>query len=311
MAAEQGAQTVSGYITHHLTNLTYGKLPAGFERVHADGTTHVLEHDEWTIAHGGAEAAAMGFNAIHLDSIGWAVGLGLIFAFLFWRVAKRAESGKPSKLVNFVEMVVEFVDGMARDMFNGKSRLVAPLALTAFCWVFLMNLMDLVPVDWIPSAFAALGVPYMKIVPTTDPNVTMGMAVSIFILMLWYSFAKKGPVAFLKELTTMPFPVPTKGLGLIVAPLLIILNFFMEVVGLLAKPFSLGLRLFGNMYAGEMIFILIAALASIAGGWGIWQLFGGALQMGWAIFHILVVVLQAFIFMVLTIVYLNMSFEHH
>lgn len=308
MAAEHGAQTVSGYITHHLTNLTYGKLPAGYERVHSDGTVHVLEHDQWTIAHGGAEAAAMGFNAIHIDSIGWALFLGSIFAFLFWRVAKKAESGEPSAFVNFIEMVVEFVDNMSRDMFNGKSRLVAPLALTAFVWIFLMNLMDLVPVDWIPSAFAAIGVPYMKIVPSTDPNITLGMAISIFILMLWYSFTVKGVGNFIKELSTIPFAPPTKGIWIIFAPLFIIMNLFMETVGLLAKPFSLGLRLFGNMYAGEMIFILIAALASVGAGWGIAS---GLLQMGWAIFHILVVVLQAFIFMVLTIVYLNMSFEHH
>lgn len=306
--AEQGAQTVSGYITHHLTNLTYGKLPAGYVRHDSHGEAHALTHDTWTIAHGGEEAAAMGFNAVHLDSIGWALFLGSIFAFLFWRVAKKAETGEPSKLVNFVEMVVEFIDGMSRDMFNGTSKLVAPLALTAFCWIFLMNLMDLVPVDWIPSAFAAIGVPYMKIVPSTDPNITLGMAIAIFILMLWYSFTVKGVGNFVKEMTTVPFAPPTKGPWIILAPFFIVMNLFMETVGLLAKPFSLGLRLFGNMYAGEMIFILIAALASAG---GIWSFASIPLQMGWAIFHILVVVLQAFIFMVLTIVYLNMSFEHH
>jgi F-type H+-transporting ATPase subunit a len=287
-------QTISEYIIHHLTNLTYGKLPAGFER--EDGTV-VGEAGQWVMAHGGTEAAAMGFNAIHIDSMFWSISLGIVFCWLFRKVAKKAEAGVPSKAVNAAEMVVEFVDNTVRDTFHGHNKMVAPLALTIFVWVFLMNLMDLLPVDLVPHLLSLAGVGYQKVVPTTDPNITMGMALGIFILMLYYSIKVKG-FGFVKELTLNPFNhwafIP--------------INLFMEVVGLLAKPFSLGLRLFGNMYAGEMIFILIAALFSAG---VIWMVPAGLLQVGWAIFHILVITLQAFIFMVLTIVYLSMAHEDH
>ncbi|MEM8563165.1 MAG: F0F1 ATP synthase subunit A [Pseudomonadota bacterium] len=292
MAGE--TQTVSEYIVHHLTNATFGKLPGGFVR--ADGTT-IQEGGAWVMAHSADEAALMGFNAIHLDSIGWSIGLGIVFCWIFRSVAKKAETGVPSGVVNFVEMIVEFVDGTVRDTFHGRNPLIAPLALTIFVWVFLMNLMDLVPVDLVPTLFAMSGVYYQKIVPSTDPNITMGMAVGVFILMLYYSIKVKG-FGFVKELTLNPFN----------HWVFIPVNLFMEIVGLLAKPFSLGLRLFGNMYAGEMIFILIAALysAGIA-----WMAPAGLLQIGWAIFHILVITLQAFIFMVLTIVYISMAHEDH
>ena len=294
MASAGDTQTVSEYIVHHLTNLTYGKLPGGFERY--DGSV-VGPEGVWTMAHGGAEASAMGFNAIHVDSMLWSIGLGIIFCWLFRSVAKKAEAGVPSGMVNALEMIIEFVDNTVKDTFHGNNKLVAPLALTVFVWVFLMNLMDLIPVDLIPHTLMLIGVPYQKIVPSTDPNITMGMAVGIFILMLYYSIKIKG-FGFVKELTLNPFNhwafIP--------------INLFMEVVGLLAKPFSLGLRLFGNMYAGEMIFILIAALFSAGVAW---MVPAGLLQIGWAIFHILVITLQAFIFMVLTIVYLSMSHEDH
>src|SRR5210317_507044 len=294
MAAAGETQTISEYIVHHLTNLTYGKLPAGYERY--DGSV-VADGGVWTMAHGGGEAAAMGFFAIHVDSMIWSIGLGIIFCWLFRSVARKAETGVPSGMVNAFEMIVEFVDNTVRDTFHGHNKLVAPLALTIFVWVFLMNLMDLIPVDLIPHTLALLGVPYQKIVPSTDPNITMGMAVGIFILMLYYSIKVKG-FGFVKELTMNPFN----------HVMFIPVNLFMEVVGLLAKPFSLGLRLFGNMYAGEMIFILIAALFSAGLAW---MLPAGLLQLGWAIFHILVITLQAFIFMVLTIVYLSMAHEDH
>ena len=294
MAANGESQTVSEYIVHHLTNLTYGKLPAGFERY--DGSV-VPEGGQWTMAHEAAESAAMGFHAIHVDSMIWSIGLGLIFCCLFRRVAVQATSGVPSGLINFVEMVVEFVDSTVKDTFHGKNELIAPLALTIFVWVFLMNLMDLIPVDLIPHSLMLAGVEYQKIVPSTDPNITMGMAIGVFVLMLFYSIKVKG-FGFVKELTLNPFN----------HPLFIPVNLFMEVVGLLAKPFSLGLRLFGNMYAGEMIFILIAALFSVG---LFWLLPAALLQIGWAIFHILVITLQAFIFMVLTIVYLSMAHEDH
>ena len=292
MAGEN--QTISEYIVHHLTNLTYGKLPAGFER--EDGSI-IGDGGAWVMAHGGDEAAAMGFNAIHVDSMLWSIGLGVIFCWLFRRVAKKAETGTPSGTLNLVEMIVEFVDTTVRDTFHGNNKLVAPLALTIFVWVFLMNLMDLIPVDLIPSLLSLAGVHYQKIVPSTDPNITMGMAVGVFILMLYYSIKVKG-FGFVKELTLNPFN----------HWVFIPVNLFMEVVGLLAKPFSLGLRLFGNMYAGEMIFILIAALFSAGLAWAAPA---GLLQIGWAIFHILVITLQAFIFMVLTIVYLSMAHEDH
>jgi len=287
-------QTISEYIVHHLTNLAYGKLPEGFVR--EDGAV-IGEGGAWVMAHGGEEAAAMGFNAIHIDSMLWSVGLGLVFCWLFRSVAKKAEAGVPSGMVNVLEMVVEFVDDTVRDTFHGHNKLIAPLALTVFVWVFLMNLMDLIPVDLIPSLLGLAGVHFQKIVPSTDPNITMGMALGVFILMLYYSIKVKG-FGFVKELTMNPFN----------HFLFIPVNLFMEVVGLLAKPFSLGLRLFGNMYAGEMIFILIAALFSAGVAW---MVPAGLLQIAWSIFHILIIVLQAFIFMVLTIVYLSMAHEDH
>ena len=238
--------TTTEYIQHHLTNLTFGELPAGYMR--DDGT--VLTESMWTIAHGSSEATAMGFNAFHVDSLAWSFGLGLIFCLLFRAVAKSASSDVPGKLQNFVEIIVEFVDNNVKDMFHGRNPLVAPLALTIFVWVFLMNLMDLIPVDVVPELMMALGVPYQKIVPSTDPNVTLGMALGVFILMIYYAIKIKGVGGFVKELTLHPFN----------HPVFIPVNLFMELVGLLAKPFSLGLRLFGNMYAGEMIFILIAVM---------------------------------------------------
>jgi len=294
MAAAGQEKTVSDYIVHHLTNLTYGKLPEGFERY--DGQT-VGTGGEWTFALGAEEIAAMGFNAVHVDSLAWSIGLGIIFCALFRWVAVRASATTPSGLINFIEMVVEFIDNQVKDTFHGSNKLIAPLSLTIFVWVFLMNLMDLIPVDLVPEALMLAGVEYQKIVPSTDPNITMGMAIGVFILMLFYSIKVKG-FGFVRELTMNPFNHPA----------FIPINLFMEVVGLLAKPFSLGLRLFGNMYAGEMIFILIAALF---GAGILWMLPAALLQLGWAIFHILVITLQAFIFMVLTIVYLSMAHEDH
>lgn len=292
MAGEN--QTVSEYIVHHLTNLTYGKLPGGYERY--DGSV-VAEGGAWVMAHGGDEAAAMGFTAVHVDSMAWSIGLGILFCGLFYRVAKKASSGVPSGFVNAAEMIVGFVDNTVRDTFHGRNPLIAPLALTIFVWIFLMNLMDLVPVDIVPSLLMLVGVEYQKIVPSTDPNITFGLAIGVLILILYYSIKVKG-FGFAKELALNPFN----------HPIFIPVNLFMEVVGLFAKPFSLALRLFGNMYAGEMIFILIAALF---GAGLVWAVPAGLLQIGWAIFHILVITLQAFIFMVLTIVYLSMAHEDH
>lgn len=296
------------YIKHHLTNLTYGELPAGYER--ADGT--VMAESSWTLAQTSQEAADMGFMALHLDSLGWSIGLGALIMFLFWRAAKKATTGIPTGFQNFVEILVEFVDNTVKEGFHGRNPIVAPLSLTIFCWVFMMNLMDLVPVDIIPKLFElgfslAGGDPhhaYMKIVPSTDPNITMGLSLSVFAMMIYYSIRVKGIGGFMGELTLHPFNVKNPFIQALFVPV----NFFLESIALIAKPISLALRLFGNMYAGEMIFILIALLFSAGLALG---LLGGVLQWAWAVFHILVITLQAFIFMMLTIVYLSMAHEDH
>jgi F-type H+-transporting ATPase subunit a len=280
MATEYASS--SEYIKHHLQNLTYGQLP--------DGT--------WGFAHGAAEAKAMGFWAINVDSMLFSIGLGVLFLFLFRLAAKKATVGVPSGLQNFVEWVTEFIDNSVRGSFSPKNPLVAPLAMTVFVWIFLMNLMDLLPVDWLPFLGAMVGIPHLKVVPSVDPNVTFGLALSVFVLVLYYSFKMKGAGGFFSELAFQPFP-----------KWLFPVNLLLEGVGLIAKPISLSLRLFGNMYAGEMIFILIALM--FGGSW-LLGLFGGVLQWAWAVFHILIITLQAFIFMTLTIVYLDMAHaEHH
>ena len=292
------------YISHHLTNLTYGKLPAGYVRHNENGSTTELTEATWTMAHGGEEAAAMGWNAVHVDSLGWSFGLGALIMFLFWRMAKKATTGVPSGMLNFVEMIVEFIDNTVKESFHGRSKIVAPLALTIFTWVFMMNFMDLIPVDVLPAIFGAMGVGYMKVVPSTDVNVTLGMALFVFALMIFYSIKIKGIGGFVGELTLHPFNAKNP----VVQALFIPVNFFLESIALIAKPISLGLRLFGNMYAGEMIFILIALMFSAGAALG---LMAGVLQWAWAVFHILVITLQAFIFMMLTIVYLSMAHEDH
>ena len=282
MAAEggHGPLTSGDYISHHLQNLQVCKAETG----------------EWVWNH-----CAGNPMTVNVDSMFWSLLLGLVFVFSFRGVAKKTSSGKPSKFQAFVEIIVEFVDSSVKDTFHGKSRLIAPLGLTIFVWVFLMNLMDLVPVDWIPMAAGAVGIPYMKVVPTTDVNVTFGMSIGVFFLTIFYTIRNKGILGFIGELTTQPIAPPTKGWGLIAAPVIIAFNFILESVALIAKPLSLSLRLFGNMFAGELIFILIALL-------GIYQL---PLHFGWALFHVLIVTLQAFIFMMLTIVYLSLASETH
>lgn len=282
------AHTSADYIKHHLQNLTYGQHPDG----------------SWGIAHGAAEAKQMGFWAINIDTLLMSLLLGAFFLFAFRKVAKTVETAVPSGLQNFCEWAIEFVDSSVRGSFSGRNPLVAPLALTIFFWVFLMNLMDLIPIDWVPLLMTSLGVPYFKVVPSTDPNATFGMALGVFALVLYYSVKMKGLGGFLGELTLQPF-------GKWGMPV----NLLLEGVNLIAKPISLALRLFGNMYAGEMIFILIALMG---GAWagataGGVTLFGSQvlLSLGWAIFHILIVTLQAFIFMTLTVVYLDMAHQEH
>jgi F-type H+-transporting ATPase subunit a len=282
MASEggHGPQTSGDYISHHLQNLQVCKSETG----------------EWIWNH-----CAGNPMAINVDSMFWSVFLGLLFIWIFGRVAKKATSGVPGKTQLAVEMIVDFVDSSVKDTFHGKSRLIAPLGLTIFVWVFFMNLMDLIPVDWIPMLSMAIGIDYMKVVPTTDVNITFGMSIAVFVLIIVYTTKYKGPLGLIKDLTLHPIAPPTKGIGLLAAPVVIAFNFILESVALLAKPVSLSLRLFGNMFAGELIFILIALL-------GLWQL---PLHFGWAVFHVLIVTLQAFIFMMLTIVYLSLASETH
>lgn len=264
------------YISHHIQNLTYGQR--------ADGS--------WGFAHGAKEATEMGFMAINVDTMAWSLITGLLFCWLFRIVAVAASVQQPSKWQLCVEMIVEMVQGSVHDAFHGRNALIAPLALTIFVWIFLMNLMDLVPVDFIPYASQLLGIEYMKVVPTTDVNATFGMSLSIFALMIFYGIKVKGPGGFFGELAFHPF-----------GKMLLPVNLVLETVSLIAKPLSLSLRLFGNMFAGELVFVLIAALVPFYLQW--------ALSVPWAIFHILVITLQAYIFMMLTIVYLSQSHESH
>jgi len=286
MAGE--ALTSSEYIKHHLQNLTFGKLPDG----------------NLGVAHSAAEAKAMGFWALNLDTVAISLVLGALFLYFFSKSASKAAAGVPSGLQNFVEWVIEFVDSSVRGSFTARNPMVAPLALTIFAWILLMNLMDLLPIDYLPLLAHEAGLPFLKIVPTTDPNATFGMSIGVFLLVIYYSIKMKGIGGFVGELTLQPF-------GKFGIPA----NLFLEGVNLIAKPISLALRLFGNMYAGEMIFILIALMgASWAGAsFGSTMLFGSqvVLSLGWAIFHILIVTLQAFIFMTLTVVYLDMAHQEH
>lgn len=185
-----GGQTSTEYIQHHLQNWTYGKLPEGYVRY--DGT--VLQETVWTSAYSSQEAADMGFTALHIDSLAWSIVLGSLFIFLFSRVAKKATVDTPRGIQSFVELLVDFVDSTVKDTFYHSNRMIAPMGLTIFCWVFMMNLMDLVPVDWLPMTAAAIAGDshfYFKVVPTTDPNVTLGMAFAVFILMCFSVFSKK------------------------------------------------------------------------------------------------------------------------
>tara|TARA_R110002050_G_scaffold269917_2_gene412573 strand:- start:115179 stop:116078 length:900 start_codon:yes stop_codon:yes gene_type:complete len=288
MASE--TMTSSEYIRHHLQNLTFGQ--------HQDGS--------WGLAHDAAEAADMGFWAINVDTMGMSILLGLVMMWFFRGVAKKAHAGVPTGAQNFAEWILDFINDSVRGSFSGRNELVAPLAFTIFVWIFLMNLMDLLPIDLVPEAAKFTGAAvfgmdphsvFFKVVPSTDPNATFGMAFGVFALVIFYSIKMKGFGGFIGELTLQPF-------GKWGMPF----NIFLEGIGLIAKPISLSLRLFGNMYAGEMIFILIAIMY---GAGLVLGSFGGLLQIGWAIFHILIITLQAFIFMTLTIVYLDMAHQEH
>lgn len=253
----ESGHSMTGYIVHHLTNLKVGE----------------------------------GFWSLHLDTMFFSIALGGLFLWMFIKAAKHATSGVPGGLQNFCEIMVEFVDGQVKDSFHGKNPVIAPLALTIFMWVILWNAMDLLPVDLLPAIAGALGIPYLRVVPSTDINSTFGMSIAVLLLVYYYSIKVKGVKGFTMEVLSHPF-------GKWFMPF----NLMLRIVEDLAKPISLGLRLFGNMYAGELIFILIALLP-----W--WIQF--PLGWPWAVFHLLIITLQAFIFMVLTIVYLSMAHEDH
>lgn len=272
------------YIKHHLTYLTYNVKT-------------------------GTMGTQGGFWTLNLDTIFFSVVIGLIALLLLYAGARRVSTGVPGKLQNFAELMLTFADNQVKDCFHGKNNVIGPLALTIFIWVFLMNFMDIVPVDVLPAIAQVFGIHYLKVVPTNDLNLTFALSISVFLLIIFYSLKIKGFKGFTKELTLQPFN----------HPIFIPFNLLLELVGLIAKPISLALRLFGNLYAGELIFILIALLtlhastestASVASTvtLGVAQFL---LSLAWSIFHILVITLQAFIFMVLTIVYLSLAHEDH
>jgi F-type H+-transporting ATPase subunit a len=283
MAAEEPT-TANEYILHHLTFLS-NKEPKGI----------------------------VDFSVIHWDTVFFSVTLALLFGGSFYLAARTAKAGVPGKFQNFVELVVEFVDTQVKDSFHGTNKLLAPLALTIFCWVLLFNAMDILPVDLLPWAAHGVGIEHLKVVPTTDLNTTFAMALTVFVLIIYYSIKVKGFGGFISELTMQPFVAK----NIVVKILLIPVNLLLEIVPFLARPISLSLRLYGNLFAGEMIFLLLAALTlhgvhqlSSAGGWAL-LVAQFVLALLWAVFHLLVITLQAFIFMVLTIVYLSMAQEHH
>lgn len=277
------------------------------------GATEYIVHHQ-TFLSNKSPHGIVDFSVINYDTVFFSVALAAVFFGVFWLVARKASSGVPGKLQNFVEMIVSVVDDQVRDTFHGESRLIAPLALTIFCWVWLFNFMDLVPVDFLPWVGRAVGVEHLKVVPSTDLNATFALSLTVFALIIFYSLKMKGIVGFVSELTLQPF----KAKNVFVQALLVPVNFILESVTFLARPVSLSLRLYGNLYAGEMIFLLIAVLTlshklgSLAtfGGWlGIVGEF--ILGLIWTVFHILIITIQAFIFAVLTVVYLSMAHEHH
>ncbi|TLY67817.1 MAG: F0F1 ATP synthase subunit A [Gammaproteobacteria bacterium] len=277
------------------------------------GATEYILHHQAFLSNK-APHGIVDLSVINYDTVFFSVLLALVFFGLFWSVARKATTGVPGKLQNFIEIIVGWVDGQVRDTFHGSSRLIAPLALTIFCWVFLFNFMDLVPVDLLPAAARGAGFEHLKVVPSTDLNATFALSLTVFILIIFYSLKMKGVVGFISELTLQPFSAK----NVFMQALLVPVNFILESVTFLARPISLSLRLYGNLYAGEMIFLLIAvltlshglhALTSVGGWFGIIGQF--ILGFIWTGFHILIITIQAFIFAVLTVVYLSMAHEHH
>lgn len=279
-ASEGGSGGLTEYIKHHLTHLTVDQGHGAFWKFHG-------------------------------DSVFFTAALALLFIVLFGIAARRATSGVPGKLQAAFEILVEMVDGTVKETFHGKSRLIAPLAITIFALVFLMNFMDLIPVDFLPWAAKGMGVEHLRVVATADINTTLGMSITVFLLIWYIGISEKGVVGFFGEWFTAPFHAHgVVGKILTAAP-----NLLLRLIEEAVRPLSLSLRLFGNMYAGELIFVLIAGLTLESSfshlstyGWGAIQLFADIV---WTLFHILIITLQAFIFGMLTIVYLSMAAEKH
>lgn len=270
--ATEAAPDAGHYILHHLTYLQLD--------LH---TGKIVEN-------------ATGFWVLNLDSVFFSLVLAALFILMFGSVARRANAGVPGKWQNFVEMCIGFVDSQVKDTYHHGAKFVAPMALLVGFWVFFMNFMDLLPIDLLPTIGGGLGAGHLRVVPSADPNVALGMSLTVFVIAMTYSFVAKGFKGVGAEFLFHPF-------GKWLFPV----NFLLKCVEELAKPVSLGLRLFGNMYAGELVFMLIAGLFAS------WVTFvpGVIFNSVWAIFHILIILLQAFIFMVLTVVYLAMAHEHH
>jgi F-type H+-transporting ATPase subunit a len=265
-----GSPTVE-YIQHHLTNFCVGP-----------------------------DCKTGGFWALHVDTLVVSLLLAALMIFASWRAARNMTVSAPGGFQNFVEMIVEFVQGQVKDSFTGRpNALIAPLALTIFVWVWLMNFMDLVPVDLLPFIASLLGFEYFKFVPTTSLNTTLALSLSVFALVVYYNIRIKGLSGYIKMFLFHPF-----------GKFLIPVNIIMTLIEELAKPLSLGLRLFGNIFAGELVFLLIALIGgTLAVGFAalFWLPLQVVLDLGWILFHLLIITLQAFIFMVLTIVYLAMA----
>lgn len=274
-------------------------------------TAYIAEHLQNLNNIGGPQSAIIDFSVINLDTVFWTLAMGLLTLGLLFIAARRASSGVPGRFQALVEMLVEMAETQSKSIVHGDRSYIAPLALFVFCWIILLNTLDLVPVDWVVGVNhflenLGLHVPHHKLVPTTDLNATLGMSFSVLLLVFFYSFKVKGVGGFVHELLSAPF-----GAKWYLAPFNLVLN----IIEYIAKGVSLGMRLFGNMYAGELIFLLIALLGSI------WTFSLDLSMLGlvghiiagsaWAIFHILVILLQAFIFMMLTLVYIGQAHSHH
>lgn len=300
-----GAYTTESYVDHHLTNLKYGELPAGTPDCHGG----FLETAAWKLADCEAQVEAMPFWSFNVDTILFSVLAAIIIFLFFLFVARIATSGIPGRLQSAVEFLVDMVNTEAKNSVHGDIRFIAPVALVIFAWIALMNAFDFLPVDLLDRLMywtgASESIHFGRLVPTADLNAPLGIAVGVLILCFFYSFKIKGVSGFVKEWFTAPFGS---------FPILWPINFVMNIIEYSARTVSLAMRLFGNMFAGEILFLLIATLGAKAAltGLGVASI-AGHVVMGslWAIFHILIVFLQAYIFMMLTLAYLGLAHEDH